>query len=168
MCDYLERTGRNRGDGKRLVGALSAKRLLVYAPLLQWYVNHGAVITKVYRTIDYRPERIFTWFVEQVTEARRTGDVDKSKALLATLPTVTPTPHVNHNTSTHTRRHRRRRRRNKRVTRYWRRNNHNIQLDTNSVINLSTSTISHDETQLLAKGLKLCPMPALITNWVTE
>ena len=83
MADYLERTGRNRGDGKKLVGALSAERMLVYAPLLLWYVNHGAVITRVYRTIDYKPAKIFPWFVEQVTEARRSGDVDESKALLA-------------------------------------------------------------------------------------
>ena len=83
MLDYLARTGRNRGDGKRLVGALSAERLLVYAPLLLWYVNHGAVITRVSRTIDYQPAKIFPWFVDQVTEARRTGDVDESKALLA-------------------------------------------------------------------------------------
>ena len=55
MADYLTRTGRKRGDGKKLVGALSAERLLVYAPLLPWYVNHGAVVTKVYRTIDYQP-----------------------------------------------------------------------------------------------------------------
>ena len=65
------------------MGTLSAKRILLYAPLLLWYVNHGAEITKVHRTIDYTPKKIFTWFVEQVTEARRTGDVDKSKALLA-------------------------------------------------------------------------------------
>ena len=42
-----------------------------------------AVVTKVSRTIDYEPGKIFTWFVEQVTEARRTGDADRSKALLA-------------------------------------------------------------------------------------
>jgi len=83
MLDYLRRTGRNRGDGKRLVAALSAERMLMYAPLLLWYANHGAVVKKVYRTIDYQPAKIFPWFVEQVTEARRTGDVDKSKAPLA-------------------------------------------------------------------------------------
>ena len=55
--DYLKRTGRNRGDGKKLVGALSAEKLLVYAPLLRWYVDHGAVITAVYRTIDYTPRQ---------------------------------------------------------------------------------------------------------------
>ena len=52
MEEYLARTGRKRGDGKKLVGALSAERLLVYAPLLRWYVNHGAVVTKVSRTIE--------------------------------------------------------------------------------------------------------------------
>ena len=41
------------------------------------------MITNVYRTIDYQPTKIFTWFVEQVTEARRTGDKEKSKTLLA-------------------------------------------------------------------------------------
>ena len=65
------------------MGALSAEGLLVYDRLLLWYVNHGAVVTKVYRTIDYQPAKIFPWFVEQVTEARRTGYMYKSKALLA-------------------------------------------------------------------------------------
>ena len=82
MLDYLKHTKRNRGDGKKLVGAFSAKKILLYAPLLRWYIEHGAVITNVYRTTDYQPTKIFTWFVEQVTEARRAGDKEKSKALL--------------------------------------------------------------------------------------
>ena len=55
-----------------------------------------------------------------------------------------------------------RRRRHKRKTNrngYWRRDNHNIQLDTNAVINLSNATLTHDETQLLASGLSFCPTP---------
>jgi len=40
MADYLTRTGRNRGDGKKLVGVLSAKRMLVYSPLLPWGGSH--------------------------------------------------------------------------------------------------------------------------------
>ena len=59
MLKYLRDTGRKRGDDRKLMGVLSAKRMLVYAPLLLWYVNHGAVITKVYRTIDYKPPRSF-------------------------------------------------------------------------------------------------------------
>ena len=78
VLNYLKRTGRKRGN----VRTLSAKKKLLYAPLLRWYREHGAVITNVYRTINYQPKKIFTWFVDQVTEARRTGDKDKSKALL--------------------------------------------------------------------------------------
>jgi len=61
---YLARTGRQRRDWRKLVGALSAERMLVYTPLLWWYVNHGAVVTKVSRRINYEPGKIFTWFVE--------------------------------------------------------------------------------------------------------
>jgi len=59
------------------------KKLLLYASLLRWYVEHEAVIKAVHRMIDYQATKVFTWFLEQVTEARRTGDVDKSKVLLA-------------------------------------------------------------------------------------
>ena len=83
MLKYLRDTGRKRGEDKKLMGTLSAQKILIYAPLLLWYVKHGAVIKRVYRTIDYKQAKIFPWFVEQVTEARRTGDVEKSKALLA-------------------------------------------------------------------------------------
>ena len=81
----MERTGRKRGAGKKLVGALSAQKLLLYAPLLQWYVKHGAEITAVYRTIDYQATKALKWFVDELTEARQSGDVDKSKALLADI-----------------------------------------------------------------------------------
>ena len=37
------------------------------------------MIKNVFRTIDYQPTKIFTWFVEQVTEARRTGDKEKKQ-----------------------------------------------------------------------------------------
>ena len=83
MKAYCHRTGRTRGEGKKLVGALSGQKLLLYAPLLRWYVENGAAITAEHLTIDYQAKKIFTWFVEQVTEAGRTGDTDKRKALLA-------------------------------------------------------------------------------------
>lgn len=63
MQDYLTKTGRKRGKGKKLLRTLSAEKTLFYTPLLQWYLAHGAEITKVHRTINYKPETIFTWFV---------------------------------------------------------------------------------------------------------
>jgi len=85
MKDYMARTGRTKGAGKKLVAGLSAQKILQYEPPLQWYVSHGAKITVVYRTINYQATKALKWFVDEVTAARQTGDVDKSKALLADI-----------------------------------------------------------------------------------
>jgi len=85
MKDYLKKTGRKQMNSKKLVGALSGDKILLFAPLIKWYLDHGAVITRLYRTLDYSPEVIFQWFVEKVTEARRMGDKKKELALLADI-----------------------------------------------------------------------------------
>ena len=85
MKAYMERTGRKRGARKKQVGGRSAQKLLLYARLLQWYMKHGTEITAVYRTIDYQATKALKRFVDRVTEARQTEDVDKSKALLADI-----------------------------------------------------------------------------------
>ena len=82
MKAYRDRTGRTQSKSQRLVGALSAEKMLVYAPLLRWYLDNGAKLLMVYRTIDYKKASM-QWFVDEVTEARRAGDADKTKALLA-------------------------------------------------------------------------------------
>ena len=48
MKDYMARTGRKRGEGKKLVGALSAQKLLLLCPATSvvceaWCGNHGGV-----------------------------------------------------------------------------------------------------------------------------
>ena len=85
MKAYRDRTGRTQSKSQKLVGALSADKILLYAPLLRWYLAHGAEIKAVYRSIDYIPTKSLSWFVDEVTTARRTGDTDKSKALLADI-----------------------------------------------------------------------------------
>ena len=84
MHDYLQQSGRKRfPEQPKLLGVMSAKKILLYAPLLAWYLNHGLKLTAVYRTIDYEPREIFSWFVNEVANNRRKGDADKNKALLA-------------------------------------------------------------------------------------
>ena len=84
MHDYLRKSGRKRSPEQlKLLGVLSAKKILLYAPLLGWYLNRGLNLTAVYRTIDYDPREIFSWFVTEVANNRRKGDADKDKALLA-------------------------------------------------------------------------------------
>ena len=82
MKVYRDVTGRTQSKSQKLVGALSAEKMLVYAPLLRWYLDHGAELLAVYRTIDYKKASM-QWFVNKVTEARRAGDADKTKVLLA-------------------------------------------------------------------------------------
>ena len=82
--DYLKHSGRKRfPEQQKLLGALSAQKILLYAPLLEWYLANGLKVTAVYRTIDYEPREIFSWFVKEVADNRRKGDADKDKALLA-------------------------------------------------------------------------------------
>ena len=84
MHDYLQQSGRKRfPEQLKLLGVMSAKKILLYAPLLVWYLNRGLKLTAVYRTIDYEPREIFSWFVNEVANNRRKGDADKDKALLA-------------------------------------------------------------------------------------
>ena len=84
MHDYLQQSGRKRfPEQPKLLGVMSAKKILLYAPLLVWYLNQGLKLTAVYRTIDYDPREIFSWFVNEVANNRRKGDADKDKALLA-------------------------------------------------------------------------------------
>ena len=80
--DYLTRTGRKRTTGKKM-GALEADEILLYTPLLRWYIEHGLELQVVYTTIEYQPGKILAWFVDEVTDARRMGDTDKEKAIFA-------------------------------------------------------------------------------------
>ena len=54
MKDYLAKSGRAAmPDQKKLLGVLKAQKVLLYAPLLKWYHEHGLEITAVHRTIVY-------------------------------------------------------------------------------------------------------------------
>ena len=86
MKDYLAKSGRvATPDQKKLLGVLKAQKVLLYAPLLKWYHEHGLEMTAVHRTIDYIPRKIFDWFVQEVANMRRKGGVEAEKALLAEI-----------------------------------------------------------------------------------
>ena len=79
--DYLAKSGRvATPNQKKLLGVLKAKKVLLYAPLLEWYYEHGLRITAVYRTIDYVPRKIFDWLVQEVANMRRRGDVEAKRS----------------------------------------------------------------------------------------
>lgn len=69
--EYLERTKRTGVQNYKLCRRLAGKKTLLYAPLLEWYLDHGLEITAVHRAIDYRREKIFTWFGNREQAQRR-------------------------------------------------------------------------------------------------
>ena len=83
MKDYKINTGRKMiKNNKKLLGVMKAEKILLYSPLLKWYLNHGLQVTKIHRYISYTPGTPFKWFPEEVSSARRAADNDKNKKQL--------------------------------------------------------------------------------------
>ena len=83
MKDYQINTGRKKiKNNKKLLGVMKAEKILLYWPLLKWYLNHGLQVTKIHRYISYTSGTPFKWFPEEVSSARRAADNDKNKKQL--------------------------------------------------------------------------------------
>ena len=83
MQDYKINTGRKKiKNNKKLLGVMKAEKILLYSPLLKWYLNHGLQVTKIHRYISYTSGTPFAWFPEEVSSARRAADNDKNKKQL--------------------------------------------------------------------------------------
>ena len=83
MHAYKINTGRKKiKNNKKLLGVMKAEKILLYSPLLKWYLNHGLQVTKIHKYISYTSGRPFKWFPEEVSGARRAADQDKNKSQL--------------------------------------------------------------------------------------
>ena len=73
MKIYHEKTGRKIMKGKKkLLGVMIAKKILLYTPLIKWYLQHGILRLKaVYQMVEYELGQLFSWFTEEVANARR-------------------------------------------------------------------------------------------------
>ena len=61
---------------------MKAKKILLYTPVLEWYLQHGLRLTVVHQLIEYEPGMPFSWFPEEVANARREADKDPLKKQL--------------------------------------------------------------------------------------
>ena len=73
MQNHLEMECLNTHHRRMLMGDEGGKILLV-TPLLNWYLDHGMKVTRVYQVVEFNAEACFKSFVNIVTEARRAGD----------------------------------------------------------------------------------------------
>ncbi|KAG2761816.1 hypothetical protein PC116_g27630 [Phytophthora cactorum] len=86
MFDYNQsRTSNRSKPARKLIGSYFGEKILIYTPLLKWYLSHGMEIAKTYCFIKASSHKAFAPFMEAVSNARREGDLDKSKAMIAEM-----------------------------------------------------------------------------------
>ena len=86
MKIYKEKTGRKTVKGtKKLLGVMKAKKILLYTPLIKWYLQHGLRLTAVHQLVEYEPGKPFSWFPEEVANARHEAEKDPLKKQLGNV-----------------------------------------------------------------------------------
>ena len=68
---------------KSLIGSFFGKKVLVLTTLLQWYLTHGLVVTKIYQIVQFHGYKCFSKFGDTVCNMRREADLDPSKEIIA-------------------------------------------------------------------------------------
>ena len=83
MREYAEKNDIMSTPRRIIIGSYRGDKILLATPLLRWYLTHGLVVDHVYQIIEYSPKPCFQHFGESVSAARRAGDADPDKAIIA-------------------------------------------------------------------------------------
>ena len=58
---------------------MKVKKIVLYTPLIEWYQQRGLRLIAVHQLIEYKPDKPFSQFPEEVAKARREADKDRLK-----------------------------------------------------------------------------------------
>ena len=83
MKAYAEEHNIMAQPRRSLIGSMKGEKILLATPLLKWYLEHGLEVTKVHQVVEFTPEPCFKPFGDAVSDARRAGDADSRKAIIA-------------------------------------------------------------------------------------
>ncbi len=83
MRQYAEEMNIMKKPRRSLIGSMFGVKVLLATPLLVWYLEHGLEVTRVYEVIQYKANPCFEEFGNRVSQARRDGDSDPDKAIIA-------------------------------------------------------------------------------------
>ena len=61
-----------------LIGSYFGKQIMVASPLLKWYCTHGLIVENITTFIEYEPVACFQNFTQEVSNAHRKADIDRS------------------------------------------------------------------------------------------
>jgi predicted NAD-dependent protein-ADP-ribosyltransferase YbiA (DUF1768 family) len=68
---------------------MSAKDILLSSPLLQWYLQHGLIVTKIEQVIEFAATKPFEHFVNDITHHRQQADKDPNRRIIAQNKKIT-------------------------------------------------------------------------------
>ena len=83
MQQYVKDEGLSEKPRRLLISSMKAEKILLSSPYLRRLLQKGLVVTKIYQVIEYAPKRCFSQFVQDVSNARRAGDIDEDKKMIA-------------------------------------------------------------------------------------
>lgn len=74
---------------KMLVGGMRCAKVLLATPLLRYYLEKGLVVTRIYEVVEFSKMKCFSQFVDDITTARRLGDLVEGQDILANMAKLT-------------------------------------------------------------------------------
>ena len=83
MRAYAESHNIFRKPVETLISSYFEQKVFFITPLVKWYLQHGLQVTRIYQFVDYQPRKSFEAFGQSVSDARRAGDTDPCKSILA-------------------------------------------------------------------------------------
>ncbi len=83
MQEHAKKYNLSQKPRTLLVGGLKAKKILLASKLLQWYIKHGLVVSKIYQVVEFCRDACFSDFINEVKEARREADMNEDTKIKA-------------------------------------------------------------------------------------
>ena len=84
MQSFAEEQNIMSRPSRSLIGSYFGEKILLATPLIKWYLDHGLEVTHIYQVVEYTRVPCFQPFAgEAVSDARRAGDVNPNKAIIA-------------------------------------------------------------------------------------
>ena len=85
MQTFIEKHDIKIKSRRLLISGLEAKDILLSTTLLQWYLEHGLIITHISEVLEFCKAYPFVKFVDEITKSRREGSRNKEKKILGDL-----------------------------------------------------------------------------------
>ena len=83
MKEYAEKEGIRSQPKRMLISSFHLKNGIIIIPLLLYYLHLGLECTKIHQFVQYTPEKSFSSFVQFAVNARRQGDENPNKSVVA-------------------------------------------------------------------------------------